>query len=182
VNAPPGDPVEIRPLVVQDAEQMLALALRNRAHLESWEPLRDETWFTLEAQSSAIERAVELRESGRGYRFAIVAGARIVGAVGLNEVVRGAFENAYLGYWVDVGSTGRGYATQGVRLAVGFAFEEAQLHRVQAAVMPRNAASIRVVEKVGFRREGHALRYLRIAGVWEDHHLFALTREEWPGT
>lgn len=64
-------------------------------------------------------------------------------------------------------------------LALRFAFAEAGLHRVQAAVMPRNGASIRVLEKTGFRREGLSLRYLQINGVWEDHLIFAITREEW---
>jgi ribosomal-protein-alanine N-acetyltransferase len=179
VRVPSGDLVQIRPIVPDDAEEMLALVLANRAHLEPWEPLRNESWYTLEGQRAVLVRAVEQRESGQGYRFALVAGARIVGTVGLNEVVRGSFQNAYLGYWVAAASTGRGFATEGVRLTARFAFEEAGLHRVQAAVMPRNAASIRVVEKVGFRLEGQALRYVRIAGVWEDHLLFALTREEW---
>jgi ribosomal-protein-alanine N-acetyltransferase len=179
VEIRPADPVGIRPLVLADAEELLELALRNRSHLEPWEPRKDEAWYTLEGQRAALQRAEEFREAGRGYRFAIVAGDRIAGAVGLNEVVRASFQNAYLGYWVDGSSTGRGYATEGVRLTVRFAFEEAGLHRVQAAVMPRNGASIRVLEKVGFRREGQSLRYLRIAGTWEDHFLFALTREEW---
>ncbi len=75
---------------------------------------------------------------------------------------------------------GQGLMTEGIRLALGFAFGAAGLHRVQAAIMPRNQASLRVVEKVGFRREGFAQRYLQIAGKWEDHLLFAITQEEWP--
>jgi ribosomal-protein-alanine N-acetyltransferase len=71
-------------------------------------------------------------------------------------------------------------ATQAVGMALRFAFGEAGLQRVQAAVMPRNAASIRVLEKNGFRREGFASRYLMINGVWEDHLVLAVTREEWP--
>ena len=180
MRPPSGDRVEIRPFVPEDAEEMLALALANRTHLEPWEPLRDSASFTFEGQRTVLERAVAMREADQGYRFAIVSGSRIVGAVGLNEVVRGSFQNAYVGYWVAGDATGRGYATAGVRLVVDFAFEEARLHRVQAAVMPRNAASMRVIEKLGFRREGEALRYLRIAGAWEDHLIFAVTSEEWP--
>ena len=115
---------------------------------------------------------------GRGLPFAIVEDGELAGAVNLSGIVRGVFENAYLGYWVDGARGGRGVATEAVRLAVLHAFDEAGLHRVQAAVIPRNAASVRVLEKVGFRAEGLALRYLRIAGRWEDHRLFALTSEE----
>ena len=95
--------------------------------------------------------------------------------------MRGAWQNATLGYWVDEGSGGRGHATRAVRLTLAFAFEHVGLHRVQPAVIPRNARSNRVVEKAGFRLEGRAARYLRIAGVWEDHDIYAMTAEEWTG-
>jgi ribosomal-protein-alanine N-acetyltransferase len=107
----------------------------------------------------------------------------MVGTITLSMVVRAAWQNAMLGYWVARASGGRGYATAAAGQAVAFALGERELglHRVQAAVMPRNAASIRVLEKNGFRREGLAERYLRIAGRWEDHLLFALTAEEHAG-
>jgi ribosomal-protein-alanine N-acetyltransferase len=102
------------------------------------------------------------------------------GRVTLSEISRGAFQNAYLGYFVSEDRNGRGIATAAARLALDVAFRDERLHRVQAAIIPRNAASIRVVEKVGMRREGLALRYLRIDGRWEDHAIYALTAEEWP--
>jgi ribosomal-protein-alanine N-acetyltransferase len=73
---------------------------------------------------------------------------------------------------------GQGLTGEAIELVLGFAFERVGLHRVQAAIMPRNARSLRVVEKLGFRREGFAERYLQIAGKWEDHVLFAMTAEE----
>ena len=102
------------------------------------------------------------------------------GAAQLSGISGAPFANAHLGYFVSEAHNGRGYATEAVRQAVEHAFAELGLHRVQAAVMPRNTASIRVLEKAGFREEGLALRYLKIAGVWEDHTLFAVTLEEWP--
>ena len=95
------------------------------------------------------------------------------------QVQRGVFQNAYLGYWCDVDEQGRGLTTECVRAMVAFAFGPLGLHRVQAAVMPNNPASLRVLDKAGFRREGLAERYLQIAGVWADHVLFATTVEEW---
>ena len=103
----------------------------------------------------------------------------IIGRVALTGVTRGAFQNAYLGYFIDVEQQRRGLTTEAVELATRFAFEDARLHRVQAAVMPNNDASLRVLEKVAFRREGVAERYLQIAGRWETHVLFAVTVEEW---
>lgn len=170
--------VSIRPLERGDAAELLELRSRKRAHLEPWEPARPESWYTLAAQQAAVEAAVAARESGRGFPFAVVESGRIVGGVNLSEIVRGAFQNAYLGYWVDGSVARRGFATEAVRQAVAFAFGEAGLHRVQAAVIPRNGASVRVLEKAGFREEGLALRYLQIAGAWEDHRIFALTAED----
>jgi [ribosomal protein S5]-alanine N-acetyltransferase len=95
--------------------------------------------------------------------------------------VRGPWQNATLGYWVDEHAGGRGHATRAVRLALRYAFEEVGLHRVQPAIIPRNIRSLRVAEKVGFRREGRALRYLKINGTWEDHEIYALTAEDWEG-
>jgi ribosomal-protein-alanine N-acetyltransferase len=105
----------------------------------------------------------------------------LVGRIQLTGIALGPFENAHVGYFVSERHDGRGYATEAVRQAVDAAFGPLALHRVQAAVMPRNIASIRVLEKLGFREEGFARRYLRISGDWEDHKLYAVTREEWRG-
>jgi ribosomal-protein-alanine N-acetyltransferase len=170
--------VAIRPPALSDAAELLELRSRNRSHLEPWEPERPPGYYTVEGQHALLESALAARQAGRGFPFLVEHEGRIVGAVNLNEIVRGVFQNAYLGYWVDGACAGRGIATEAVRQAVAFAFGEGGLHRVQAAVIPRNAASVRVLEKCGFRAEGLALRYLRIAGRWEDHRIFALTAEE----
>jgi ribosomal-protein-alanine N-acetyltransferase len=171
--------VTIRPLALDDAAALLDLRSRHRAFLEPWEPLRDDAFYTLERQRQGVEASVRERDEGRGAPFVIVHERAVVGAVNLSAIVRGVFQNAYLGYWISPEVGGRGFATEAVRQAVAAAFRTLALHRVQAAVIPRNTASVRVLEKVGFREEGLALRYLRIAGVWEDHRLFALTAEDW---
>ncbi len=116
----------------------------------------------------------------RAYAFGVfeLGSGALVGRVSLSNVVRGAWQNATIGYWIGEKQGGRGYATESVELAVRFAFGRARLHRIQAAVMPRNVRSIRVIEKVGFRYEGHSPRYLRINDVWEDHNMYALTAED----
>ncbi len=130
--------------------------------------------MTSVARSHALDEA---------YSFGIFEndGDALVGHVVLSNVARAAWQNATLGYFVGLDHNGRGYATQGVALALRFAFGDARLHRVQAAVMPRNVASKRVLEKNAFRYEGHSLRYLEINGVWEDHDIYAITIEEWQG-
>ncbi len=105
---------------------------------------------------------------------------RIIGRVSLTRITRGAFQNCYLGYFIDKDEQGKGLMTEAVRRALTFGFGPLGLHRVQAAIMPRNAPSLRVADRCGFRKEGLARRYLQIAGQWEDHEIFALTSEEWP--
>ncbi len=118
-----------------------------------------------------------------GFRFvAILADGRMAGVFTLSEVVRGVFQNAYAGWRVDPGLWGQGLATEGVQALLDIAFAPAPdglgLHRVQANIMPHNVRSLRVAEKVGFRREGYADWYLEIDGRWQDHVTFALVSDE----
>lgn len=119
------------------------------------------------------------RDADQAHVFGIFLRTELVGWISLSQLFRRAFQNAILGYAVDEAHNGKGYATQAVRGVVRIAFEELGLHRVQAGVMPRNIASIRVLEKAGFRYEGLARNYLQINGVWEDHNIYALTTEGW---
>jgi ribosomal-protein-alanine N-acetyltransferase len=175
-----GERVLIRPLSEEGAAFALAYLEENRGFLERWEPRRDDSWFTVEAQRREIAAAAEDRAADRGYAFGVFARAELIGRIALSQVFRGSFQNAYLGYSIAERWNGHGFATEAVGLVLRFAFEEAALHRVQAAVMPRNAGSIRVLEKNGFREEGYAVRYLCINGAWEDHRIFARTRDPEP--
>ena len=177
-------PTAIRPTDRSDLEELLALRLGNREHTAPWEPMRDRGFWTRAGQALELDLDAQAWASGSAYAFAILDlqdGESLTGRVALANVVRGAWHNATLGYWVDVARGRRGHATRAVRLVLAFAFEHAGLHRVQPAVIPRNLRSTRVVEKAGFRREGCAERYLRINGVWEDHDIWAMTAEEWTG-
>jgi ribosomal-protein-alanine N-acetyltransferase len=119
------------------------------------------------------------RQLGTGYGFGIFAGGRLVGELTLSSVQRGPFQGASIGYWVDHAQAGRGYVPEAVAVALGFAFDDLDLHRIEISIIPRNERSLRVVEKLGIRMEGVALRYLQIDGIWEDHARFAITAEEW---
>lgn len=176
-----GSRVVVRPVAPGDAPGLLNMYLGNRAFFEPWWPERAADFYTLERQRDMIEREIAERRLGVREVFTIRnTDGEIVGRMALNDLIRGVFQNAHLGYDVGEEHNGRGYATEAVRLVVGYAFAELGLHRVQAATMLNNTRSQRVLEKAGFRKEGTAERYLRIAGSWQDHYIFAVTIEEWP--
>ncbi len=122
------------------------------------------------------------RESraGRTLPFAVTMQGRLVGQVTVASVTRGAFQSASLGYWIDGAVAGRAIMPTAVALVVDHCFGPVGLHRIEADVRPENAASLRVVEKLGFREEGRHLRMLHINGGWRDHVCFALTVEDVP--
>ena len=104
---------------------------------------------------------------------------RFAGEVSLGSVQRGPFQMGYVGYWIDEALAGSGYVPEGVVLIMQYAFDVLQLHRLEAAIVPRNASSRRVADKLGLRDEGTAVRFLQIQGVYEDHIRYAMTMEEW---
>lgn len=175
-----GERVAIRAHSLADVAELIALRRRNRAFNAQFEPHRSETFFTEAGQRAEVVRDLDDWDSDRMYAFGIEerSTGALRGRVGLANVVRGAWDNATLGYYVDEAVNGRGYASEAVELAVRFAFGAARLHRVQAAVMPHNVRSQKVLAHNGFRHEGFAPRYLRLAGQWRDHELFAITAEE----
>ena len=175
--------MDIRSFRMSDVPELVDLRVRTRAFNTPYEPRRSKAFFSPAGQRAEVLRDIDAWDSDRMYAFAVVEreSGRLCGRVALANLVRGAWESCTLGYFVDEACNGRGYATEAVGLAVDFAFGPARLHRVQAAVMPHNARSVRVLEKNGFRREGFAPRYLRLDGEWRDHDLFALTVEERAG-
>ncbi len=103
----------------------------------------------------------------------------LVGNFNLGEIVRGNFESAYLGYHAFTPFARRGYMRAGLRQVLRLAFDELELHRLEANIQPDNAASIALARGAGFRHEGFSPRYLRIAGQWRDHERWALLAEDW---
>lgn len=178
-----GRRVVLRPMAPQDFEQWRDVRRRCREWLTKWEPralpghpdvVEDHRAFA--ARCSARDRE---RQLGSGYGFGIFVDDRFAGEINLNGVQRGAFQNAYVGYWIDQALAGQSYTPEAAVVTFKFAFEDLELHRLQVAIIPRNTPSRRVATKLGLRDEGTAVRYLEIDGRWEDHVRYAITSEEW---
>ncbi len=175
--------VVLRPPRANDVGELRRVLRHNYAHLLPWNPARrpGEDPSSITEVSNTILRQRREWKTGRSFVFMVSLAStpdRFIGKIALNGIMRGAMHGAYLGYWMDIDHQNGGLCTEAIEAALDFAFDGAGLHRVQAAIMPRNVRSLRVIEKLGFRREGYAERYLQIAGTWEDHILFARTREE----
>ncbi|MDA8062875.1 MAG: GNAT family protein [Actinomycetota bacterium] len=178
-----GRRVSLRPLSVGDFDAWREVRRRSRDWLVKWEPrpvpgqpdaTSDRRVFA--ARCGARERE---RQLGTGYGFGVFVEGRFAGEINLSSVQRGPYQNAYVGYWIDEAMAGHGYTPEAFVVLARFAFEDLALHRLQASIIPRNAPSRRVAEKLGLRNEGTAVRYLEINGVWEDHVRYAITSEEW---
>ena len=164
--------VGIRVVSADDAEPFADLLTRNRAFLAPWDPVRDDVYFTADGQRELLARSLRRLRQGVDWPGVITLDGAPVGRVNLNNLIRGAFCSADLGYWVDQAHNGRGVATAAVGAVVQLAFTELGLHRVQAGTLLHNRGSQRVLERNGFTHIGMAPRYLQIAGRWQDHLLF----------
>ena len=146
----------------------------SRTHLVPWEPKWAEDELSRVAYKLRMRHYERELRDQTGYAFLIFRAVdeQLIGGLTLTNVRRGVTQSCAIGYWVGVSHTGNGYMTSSVKAVRKFAFEGLRLHRVEAACLPSNAASIRVLEKAGFRREGLAREYLKINGEWQDHVLF----------
>ena len=178
-----GRRVVLRPLVVEDFAAWREVRRRNGDWLLKWEPMRTpgspdpvESRDAFAVRCGARQRE---RQLGTGHGYGIFIEGHFAGEINLSIVQRGPFQSAYVGYWIDEACAGKGYVPEALVCLCRAAFDELHLHRVQISIIPRNAASRRVVEKLDIRDEGVAQRYLEINGQWEDHIRYAMTAEEW---
>lgn len=174
-----GQGVTLRPPRAADHEAWATLRQASHAYLQPWEPMWPEDDLTRAAFRRRLTIYAREMEAGHAWPLFIFADSdqSLVGAITLSNVRRGVAETGTLGYWIGQRFAGRGLATAAVRAMTAHAFADLRLHRVEAACVPGNAASRRVLEKAGFELEGRARAYLKINGVWSDHLLFGLVND-----
>lgn len=174
-----GARVILRAPVASDYEEWAALRRESRAFLEPWEP----RWAPDELERSGwrlrLRRYREEYAAGTAIAFLIFdrQTSRLVGGITIGNIRYGVSQSAHIGYWMGERHAGQGYMHDAIRALVSHAFGPMRLHRIEAACIPGNARSIRVLEKAGFTREGLLRSYLRINGMWQDHYAYALVAD-----
>lgn len=171
-----GEGVYLRHPELRDYEQWARARGQSRAFLQPWEPTWAEDELTRATFRMRLKRYSEDIRDGRAYPFFTFRtnDGALVGGLTLSRVQRGVSQSAALGYWSAYAHRRQGHTRAGVRAALRFAFDDLGLHRVEAACQPDNYPSRALLEGVGFRFEGLARGYLKIAGEWRDHLLFAI--------
>ena len=157
---------------IKFAEALLDYHDRNKNHFSPWIQIPEKEFYTLAKQKEILNAQISFQAERRAYKFYIShsnQSERIIGDLSFSNIIWGAFKACHLGYKVDRSECGKGIATKAISGAIQFIFSQLKLHRIEANVIPKNKASIRVLEKCDFKNEGLAEKYLQINGVWEDH-------------
>ncbi len=171
-----GEKVYLRTSELRDFQEWAALREKSRSFLTPWEPTWPVDDLTKASFRYRVRRHAEELMRDEAYSFFIFREEdhALVGGLSLGHVRRGVAQAATLGYWMGEAFAGKGYMSDAVRAVIGYAFDKQGLHRIEAACLPHNEPSKRLLERVGFRQEGYARSYLNINGQWRDHLLFAL--------
>jgi ribosomal-protein-alanine N-acetyltransferase len=170
-----GEGIYLRPGEMHDFDPWAGLRERSRIFLTPWEPTWPGDDLTRAAFRRRLRRNQQEIENDEAYPFLVFREDHtLLGGLTLGQVRRGVVQAATLGYWVGAPYAGKGFMSRAVRAVIGFAFATLRLHRIEASCLPHNVASIKLLERVGFTREGFARAYLRINGIWQDHLLYAL--------
>lgn len=175
-----GDGVYLRAPQLSDFSEWAALREASRGFLTPWEPVWPADDLTRAAFRRRLRRYGEDIRNDLAYPFFIFDRPHnhLVGGLTIANVRRGVAQSGSVGYWIGAPFARQGYMTRAVRAVIPFCFEGLRLHRIEAACIPTNKASISLLERAGFRREGYAREYLCIDGVWQDHLLYARLRQD----
>ena len=178
-----GEGVSLRTPQATDHAEWAALREQSREFLTPWEPTWPADDLSRGAFRRRIRRYTEDLRTDQSYAFLIFRSAdgRLVGGLTLANVRRGVAQAGSLGYWMGLPYVRQGYMTAAVRAVIPFAFGTLRLHRLEAACIPSNTASIRLLENTGFVREGYAREYLCINGIWQDHLLYGRLKDSKSG-
>lgn len=170
--------VRLRPLRRRDRRTWLALRERNRQWLVRWDATSPDGSGVYASFAQIVRHQNRLARDGRAIPLAIDYRGRLVGQIGLSCILWGSMRSGSIGYWVDEAVAGRGIVPTAVAMLTDHALLTAGLHRIEINIRPENTASLRVVQKLGFRDEGMRYRFLHIDGDWRDHRGFAITTPE----
>ncbi|SFL34682.1 [SSU ribosomal protein S5P]-alanine acetyltransferase [Bradyrhizobium sp. NFR13] len=181
--APRGYGVALRAPVMSDFPQWADLREQSRGYLTPWEPIWPSDDLTRSGFRRRLRRYADDAAADRAYPFLVFreSDGTLLGGVTLANVRRGIVQAGTIGYWVGQPYTGQGVMTAALRVLLPTLFGELNLHRIEAACIPTNMPSVRVLEKCGFSREGLARRYLCINGIWQDHLLYGMLHEDFRG-
>ncbi len=176
-----GARIFLRPPGRRDRDAWIRLRGASREFLEPWEPTWARDSLTAATYRLRLRRQVQGAEDDTGYSFLMFRRAdnALLGGTTLSRVQRNVVQSAQLGYWTGQPFTRQGYMTEALHCLLSHCFGRLALRRIEAACLPENEASRRLLERVGFRREGEAKEYLKIAGQWRDHLLYALIAHEY---
>lgn len=173
--------VMLRPLRLRDARVWRSVRQENADWLARWEATSPELGSVPPTYAAMVRSMHREARAGRMLPFAVDYQGRLAGQITVGGITWGSLRSAHIGYWVDSRVAGRGIAPTAVAMVVDHGFFVLGLHRMEVNIRPENAASLRVVAKLGLREEGLRRRYLHIDGRWCDHRSFAVTAEEVPG-
>lgn len=170
----------LRILKPNSGRPVLEYYKRNQNFLKDWDPKHDKDFYTVAYHKDNLKYEYYLFKENKLVRFWIISkeSNRIIGNVCCSNIIMGNFKSCFLSYKLDKDEINKGYITEAIKKTVQIMFDEYDLHRIEVNIIPRNARSLRVVEKLGFEKEGSSRRYLEINGVWEDHVHFAIYNDE----
>jgi [ribosomal protein S5]-alanine N-acetyltransferase len=170
--------IELRPLRHRDEGAWHDLRARNVGWLQRWEATAPDGSGAPMRFSQLVRHYRAEGRAGRMLPWVITVDEQLVGQLTVGSIQWGSLRCAQMGYWIGQEYAGRGIVPTGVAMATDYCLSTLGLHRIEVNIRPENVASLRVVEKLGFRDEGLRLKYLHIDGAWRDHRAFALTRED----
>jgi ribosomal-protein-alanine N-acetyltransferase len=175
-----GAGVTLRPPHSGDFAEWAALRETSRAFLTPWEPTWPPDDLTRSAFRRRLKRYAEDQRGDLAYAFLIFRSDdnAMVGGLTLANIRRGVAQAGSIGYWIGAPFVRKGYMTAAVRVLIPYGFTTLRLHRLEAACIPDNTASIRLLERTAFKREGYARDYLCINGIWQDHLLYARLKDD----
>ncbi|MFD1205152.1 MULTISPECIES: GNAT family protein [Sporosarcina] len=175
-----GETIYLRILTEEDASIFTEMLIANKEFWTVFEPRHEPSYYTVSVQRDKIRESIYQMRDRREYNFGIFDSetSRLVGHISLYSIKRLPFSSGFIGYSVDERETGKGIATEAVKIVTKFAFETMSLHRVEAFVSPKNTGSVKVLENAGFTQEGLLRKLLYINGVWEDHYMYAIVEDD----